>query len=332
MRGNRYPKINIRSKRELARHLSNIKLRPNQALALINDVVSNFDKYWEDHPVHSQPKKGKWVRDASRTNLGRLLKVINAKVLKPHDKLVPDFIFGGLSGLNHKAAVQHLLGRKRRRVLLKLDITKFFEQISDERVYGFFNSKAGCGRKGARLLTSLCCVTYGAKNQPGTHKTIARGFSTSPRLAVWCNLDIFLKLERLVKKELKGSDPRIAIYVDDIGITASRVTKEDMMRLYPKVKKILEESDPNQKLPLNDSKTKIVYHSGETYDIGGNYLGKWCFELLGLQMNRNSVSLGTRTRWKLADLTHKIKKSKGKDQKLKQSRKATRQYKGYIER
>ena len=119
--------------------------------------------------------------------------------------------------------------------------------------------------------------------------------TNSSRLAVWCNLDTFLKLERLVKKELQGKDPRIAIYVDDIAITASGITKEDMMKLYPKIKTILE-SDKNQKLPLNDAKTKIIYHSGDEYDIDGIYQGKRGFEHLGLQMNRNSLILGTKTR------------------------------------
>jgi hypothetical protein len=132
-----------------------------------------------------------------------------------------------------------------------------------------------------------------------------------------------------VKKELKGKDPRIAIYVDDIGITASGVTKEDMMRIYPKIRDILED-DPGQKLPLNNSKTKIVLHSGDTYDIDGHYEGKWCFEHLGLQMNRNSLTLGQKARWKLADVTHKLKASSGKQSGLKRVKQSLLRYRSYI--
>lgn len=332
MRNKRYPEINIRSKNELAKRLGSRRMPSKEALDLINDVLLNYDKYWSDHPGMSQPEKGKWVRNASGTNLGRLLKEIDARLLKVHDELLPGFVFGGVSGLNHKAAVKHLLGIRRKRILLKLDVSKFFEQVRYERVYSFFASKCGCSDKAARLLAELCCVEYGAKGAPENYKTIARGFSTSPRLAAWCNLDTFLKIDRLIKKELKGKDPRIAIYVDDIGISASDVTKEDMILIYPKIKEIMENGDKNQRLPLNQSKTKIVYHSGETYDIEGNFLGKWGFEHLGIQMNRNSLTLGTKTRWKLVGLTEKFKASKRKSKTIRRSRRSTLRYKDYIER
>lgn len=327
----RYPKIHIRSKRELARHISGPRLSPDKALELINHVQENFDTYWHDHPTRSEPDNKKWVRDASRSDLGRLLKLIDSKILKPYDKLLPDYIFGGVSGKNHKAAAQQLLGRKRSRIMLKLDITKFFEQNRYDRVYHFFLSKSECSRKGAKLIADFCCVPYGPKDRPYSYKTIARGFPTSPRLAVWCNLDTFIKIERLVKEELRGKDPRIAIYVDDIGITASKATKEDLMLLYPKVKAILD-ADKNQKLPLNDSKTKIINHSGDTFDINGEFIAKRGFEILGLQMNRNKLTLGTKTRWKLVGLTQRYKESRRKDKKIRKSRKSTLRYKDYIER
>jgi len=331
MANNRYPKLSIRSKNELAKHISTKSLPYKKALALINDVQQNYDKYWRDHPKQSQPEKGKWVRDASQSDLGKLLKLIDGAVIKPNDNLLPPFLFGGVSGKNHKGAIQNLLGKKRKRVMLKLDITKFFEQNRYDRVYHFFLDKAGCSKAGAKLLADLCCVYYGAKDKPEDFKTIGRGFPTSPRLAVWCNLDTFIKLDRVVRKELKGKDPRISIYVDDIGITASRVTKEEMMKLYPKVKAILE-SDRNQKLPLNEAKTKIVFHSGETYDAEGDYMGRYGFELLGLQMGRNKLTLGTKTRWKLVNLTQRYKATKRKNSSLRKTRKSTLRYKDYIQR
>ncbi len=332
MSSNRYPNIHIRSKNELAKHITSQRLPFKSALELINDVLTHFDQYWADYEEKSQPEKEKWVRNASGTNLGRLLKLIDAKVLKPHDKLLPDFIFGGVGGLNHKAAVNHLLGIKRKRVLLKLDVSRFFEQVKYERVYSFFLNKCGCSKKGAKLIADLCCVSYGSKADPKDYKTIARGFSTSARLAVWCNLDTFLKLEQLVIAELRGHDPRIAIYVDDIGITASRVTKEDMMRLYEKARKVIENGNANQRLPLNHQKTKIIYHSGETFDANGLFHGRWGFEHLGLQMNRRTLTLGTKSRLKLLVLTRHFKQSKDSNSALKLSRKSMLHYKKYIER
>ena len=332
MQKRRYPKIQIRSKNELAKHLSGHRMPYGEAIELITDVQQNFNQYWVDYESQSQPDKEKWVRDASRTKLGRLLRLTNAKVLKPHDKLLPSFIFGGISDSNHKKAATHLLGRKRKRILMKLDIARFFEQIRYERVHDFFLNKCACSFKGAKLLAGLCCVPHGSKAEPKDYRTIARGFSTSSRLAVWCNLDTFLKLEWLIKKELRGKDPRIAIYVDDIGITASGATKEDLIHLYPTIGAILE-ADTNQRLPLNKDKTKIINHTGEAYGIEGCYLGQRPFEWLGLQMNRNSLTPGIKTKRKLAGLKQQLKNAprEGKA-KINSSRKALQRYQNYIER
>ena len=331
MTNNRYPKLNIRSKNDLAKHISSTKLPYDKALALINDVQRNHDQYWRDHPKQSQPDKGKWVRDASQSDLGKLLKLIDGTLFKPNDTLLPSFLFGGISGKNHKGAAEQLLGRKRKRVMLKLDITRFFEQNQYDRVYHFLLDKAGCSKSGAKLIADLCCVYYGAKASPENYKTIGRGFPTSSRLAVWCNLDTFIKLDRLVRKELRGKDPRIAIYVDDVGITASRASKEEMMKLYPKIKATLE-SDKNQKLPLNEAKTKIIFHSGETYDADGNHQGKRGFELLGIQMGRNKLTVGTKTRWKLMNITQNYKASRRKNAGLRKTRKSILKYKSYIQK
>ena len=88
-----YPKIAIRSKRELAKRLSDKRNSVEDMARLVSDVKTNYDDYWTDHPTQSQPEKGKWVRDASRTDLGKLLKLINEKVLAPQDLLIPMFIF-----------------------------------------------------------------------------------------------------------------------------------------------------------------------------------------------------------------------------------------------
>ncbi|MCP6726979.1 MAG: reverse transcriptase domain-containing protein [Patescibacteria group bacterium] len=319
MENRRYPRLYIRSKNELAKHLSHTKFPKEDVLVLINDVIKNFDNYWRDNKSQSEPEKEKYVRSAKRTPLGRLLDNINKTVLAPHDKMLPNFIFGGVKKLNHTKAVKHLLGVKRERTILKLDITHFFEQISEERVYHFFRNKCECSETGARLLAKFCCVPIGPKENPNTQKTIARGFATSSRLAIWCNLDIFLKLDQLVKKRLKGKDPRIAIYVDDIGITASRVSKAQMEKLYDEIKQLFL-IDKNQGLPLNDSKKDIISHEEG-------------MEHLGLKMYRNRLSIGGKTKSKIDRTKNKLKRSLILNQKIyiKKRRKSLINYKKYIE-
>jgi hypothetical protein len=290
----RYPRIFIRSKNELAKHLASKKAGQVETLNLINDVILNYDKYWKDSK-HSQPLKGKYVRNARGTPLGVLLNKINKLVLAPHDKMLPDFIFGGVAGRNHKKAGEHLLGAKRRRVLLKMDVRSFFEGIGGERIFYLFKNKFLCSPKASRLLANICSVPLGPKDNPSSRRSIGRGFATSSRLAVWSNLDIFIKLDWFVRKALKGRDPKISIYVDDIGITASRVSKKEMERISLAVSELLN-SDHNQKLPLNPDKTKIISHEEG-------------MEILGLRLNRNNLSIGPKTRKKL-DKSKNVLKSK----------------------
>ena len=208
--------------------------------------------------------------------------------------MVPDFIFGGLAGRNHIQAAYHLLGERRGRTLLKLDIRKFFEQIHQKRVFDFFHKKCGCSVGASRLLARLCCVPVGPKGSNSTEQTLARGFATSARLALWCNLDLFIRIEQKMKRKLHGYDPRIAIYVDDIGITASRVEIEDMKKFSSVIENLLVNFDSNQRLPINPRKKEIL-------------LAKTGMEHLGVRLGRNQLSIGKKTRSKRDRISDALK-------------------------
>lgn len=289
----RYPKIHIQSKNELAKHISDEKFSVREALNLINDVLANYDRYWKDSR-RSEPLKGKYVRSAFGTPLGQLLERINRKVLAPHDALLPPYIFGGVQGLNHIKAARHLLGRQRKRTLLALDIATFFEQIKQERVEHFLVAKCRCSKRAARLISNLCCVPQGAKGSTSTTKSIGRGFATSSRLAMWCNLDTFIGLDRLIKKRLKKYDPRLAIYVDDIGITASRVPYAMMEAVADETDEFLKGYDKHQPLPSKREKRKILSHADN-------------MQHLGLGLKRGSLMLGIKTRKKLDNARMRMK-------------------------
>jgi len=133
----RYPRINLRSKNDLAKRISGKRLESDKALILINDVIANFDKYWHDSQKMSDPIKNKYVRSAFGTKLGTLLNLINRKVLAPYDLYIPPFIFGGISSRSHALAAVSLLG-KRDRVFCKLDLKRFFEQMEQQDIYNLF--------------------------------------------------------------------------------------------------------------------------------------------------------------------------------------------------
>ena len=75
----RFPRINIRSKNELAKHIADKSHPYQERLVLINDAVNNFSDYWYDSG-RSEPEKEKFVRSAIGTPLGKLLKLLNDKV------------------------------------------------------------------------------------------------------------------------------------------------------------------------------------------------------------------------------------------------------------
>lgn len=296
-----YPKIGLRGIHEIAKRISHEQLSYSDALKLIRDVLMNHDLYWKDSKKYSEPEKGKFVRDAWGTKLGLLLYLINTKILKPHDHLLPAFIYGGISDQNHLKAAKALLGSKRNRRLLSLDIKSFFENVTQSRVFYFFYNKARCKKEAAEILALICCVPEGKKGSGSSKRIIGRGFATSPRLAIWTNLDVFQKIYWKAKRMLKKHDPRLAIYVDDIGVTASNIDEDRMKIVCETISKTLS-SDKNQPLPINPKKTKnISFREGA--------------EHLGTKLGRNKLSVGSKSKSKLDKLIKKLGGTKSKKEK-----------------
>lgn len=310
-----YPQLNLESKNELAKRISDRYLPFSESLRLINDCLKNFEVYWYDSKS-SEPEKEKFVRSARGKPLAELLKRINFTVLAPYDKLVPDFIFGGLTHRNHVQAAATLLGFHKKRTLLKLDISRFFERIEEVRVFHFFNKKCGCSVRASRLLSRVCCVSIGSKGSESSTKTLARGFATSPRLAVWTNLEIFMKINWTVRTMLRGHNPRIVVFVDDIGISASRVEMSKMQTVKEKVVSILQNYDPNQILPVNLHKTDVI-----TFDNNPEHLG--------IKLGRNKLTPGIKTQLRMKKISLLLSEAKTKKERdgLMIKKKAYKQYK-----
>lgn len=311
------PKINIRSVTELSRRLSDKSLPRQRALALIRDVLANQSRLWKDSKA-SDASKRKFVRNAKRTKLGNLLHLIDHKVLAAHDKELPGFIFGGVTSKSHLDAAFALMGNSRKRTLLALDISTFFENVDAVSVTNFF-CKAGCSLRLAEQLSNLCCVPEGPKDNPSPFRTLARGFATSTRLATWVNIRTFKKLELLVRNRLRRFDPRIAIFVDDIGITASNVPKAKMVSLGLEIQKLLATFDNNQPLPLNAKKSKVL-----TWEEG--------MEHLGVRLGKGGLSPGRKSQIKYAKLLNEIGKTNNNFQrrKLLQKKKGHTRYRRFI--
>lgn len=248
--------LRIQSKNALAKRISNKRLPEKQARELIDFVIINHESLWKDNLSASQPSKGKWVRSAYGTELGKLLRLVDKQILAEHDKSLPSFIYGGRSGQSNVTAAKSLLGYEKERSLLAVDISKFFENVTAGKVNRFYQT-AGCGPRFSKSMTKLSCVHTGPKTKPDSTIALARGFSTSTRLAVWSCMNAFYQINDLVHTELNRYDPRIAIFIDDIGISASRVPEELLLSLTPKINSILRK-ESGGKLQLNSDKTTVM--------------------------------------------------------------------------
>lgn len=322
-----YPKLNLYTKKQLANAIRGKNLSFDEAVKLIDDCLANKDNYWFDNQEESKPDDDKWVRSASKTSLGKLQKRINQQILAPHDNELPIFIYGGVGKKGIKNAAIALQGKNNKRTLLKIDMRRFFEHITYEDIVRTLVCHCNCGKDVAQIIAEIACVRMGKKSLDNTNeKVLARGFSTSSRLAVWCNLILFRKLFYCMSKKLKGHDPRIAVYMDDIGITASRVDPTMLSLLYKDIVNLIENTS---KLEVNKNKTRIIdYLQCEYGVIDGHLLeGKAAqFEFLGIGIGRSRLYPGVKTRSKMAKL---IKKPNPSDEE-RRTLKGQKQYVKYI--
>ena len=302
-----YPTLKIYTINQLANKISGRGLSYGNAVKLINDCIKNKNSYWWDVIQASDLDNDKWVRSAKGTQLGLLLERIDKNLLKPYDNLLPSFIYGGLTNKNCKDAAIGLRGNKNKRTILKLDMQKCFEHIDYEEVIKLFCNKFGCRKDIAKTIAYLVCVPEGPKTDNQSDKLVlGRGFCTSTRIAIWCNLDLFFDIFWLEKNKLKKYDPRIAIFVDDIGISASRVSPIMMTDLYKNIRETIKKNKPNIK--LNSKKAKLVDYRQNAYDLETASIiknTKEPFEFLGIEIGRNSLRAGLSSRAKLSSLKSK---------------------------
>jgi hypothetical protein len=244
-------------------------------LNIYNYCISHFNETWRDNKRMSQPETKKFVRSARPKDLKRIHRAIDRILLKPYDDLILPCIYGGLSEKSHILAARSLMRNKGKRSFLKLvDLSRFFEQVSRNEVFGIFYG-FGCSKSVANQLANICCVPKGPKSNPENEITLARGFGPSTRLAVWVNHKFFLEVWNLVRKRLKGHQPCIAVYVDDIGISAIDVRKEQLERLYEEIVSV----SVKHGLALNHEKREICGH--DEYQ-----------EFVGIRLNKRRVSVG----------------------------------------
>jgi len=256
------------------------------------------------------------VRSAYKTPLGYLLKAFDARVLSKCDYMLPSFIFGGVSGQNHVRAAKNLIAGKDR-AYFKVDLEKFFEQISIDNVYVFL-IKSGCSKEIARFMSEMCCIPMGSKDNPSSNKVLARGFSTSPRLAVWCNIFAFLTLDQKLGRILKHTNYKLSVYVDDIGVTSKSKDLALMNKAFEITKAVLRKNGLKTNDDINKSKPPVKLSGKEEY--------------LGLRLGNRKITIGLKTQKKLAGIKAATRKDLKKRKILKETLRGLRIYNNYVKK
>lgn len=310
-----YPPIKVNGKNDLAFRISSKRLSKDEAKNLYDHVKNNFNELWKDNTFESDPEKGKWVRNAKGTELGKVHKLIDKRILTDYDDHLPFFIHGGISGRSNITAAYSLLGYNKQRTVLSLDIERFFENVTEESITNFFR-KSQCSTRGASILSKLTCVPLGKKGSKNEEKSLGRGFATSSRLAIWANIRSFYDIYNHTMKKLRDHDPRLVVYVDDIGISASHISDSELLSLVQDVDSILQKSSDG-KIKLNTQKTEIMpYHKGAMH-------------YLGLKLNRSSIGFIPEMQSKFDSLRHR---RKYQSQSIKETLGGYRRYKSGIDK
>lgn len=321
-----YPNFKIRSKNEMYKYLLYpSKMGKDLYIETFKDVELNFNDYWKDNIKESNPNKNKFVRHAFKKNLRDILKSIHEKLLKSIDDRLPDFIFA-VKNKGNKQAVENLLGKKKKRDVIKLDLKTYFEQTKQDKVISFLKH-SGCNEKISKIISNICCVKTGQKgnNIEDNYNSIARGFCTSPRLSIWCNIETFIKVNRLLNKEYKKYDPRMSIYVDDINISLSRISNKGKKELIKKIYDIFEKD----KMILNKEKTKVIRHNEKLSVHVKDSKIIDSKNILGIHLHRNKIRISVKTQTSLNNAKINYKKNIN-DKDIKKRKKGLMRYKNYI--
>ncbi|WP_421307941.1 reverse transcriptase family protein [Aeromonas veronii] len=148
------------------------------------------------------------------TDKGRDIEVPLSQLSRIHSRInkllsnitPPDYLYSGVKKRsNVKNAAVHAGNKK----LLKIDIAKYYQSISEEQVFRCFRKVFQCAPEVASLIASLCCV----KGHLPTGSTISQSLSFAVNRPVFDNINIY--------SHSKGI--KFTCYVDDLTFSGDEI-------------------------------------------------------------------------------------------------------------
>ncbi|WP_287848659.1 reverse transcriptase family protein [Aeromonas sp.] len=151
------------------------------------------------------------------TGSGRDIEVPLSQLRRIHNRInkllshisVPDYLNSGVKERsNIKNAAAHVNAKK----LLKIDITKYYQSITEEQVRKCFRKTFQCSPDVSSLLASLCCV----RGHLPTGSTISQSLSFAVNRPVFDSINIY--------SNSKGV--KFTCYVDDLTFSGDDIPSE----------------------------------------------------------------------------------------------------------
>lgn len=251
--------------------IASLSLALKVPIESLNRLENTSHDYFRLHEIEEKPDGSLRKKYNLLPELKSLHRKIVYNILKKCE--FPFYIKGSIKGGDY---IVNASLHSHRRLLIKLDVSNFFDSISNDQVYriwkDFFNFDADV----ASMLTNICCF----------EGHLVQGAPVSSYLA---NI-LFWKSEPSIVQQLEYQNILYTRYVDDISLSSShKLTKEEISRYIKCVKKMMREHGVKSKR----RKTKILSASKN-------------MSLHNLNVNSQNPSLPKQKRDKIRADLHKL--------------------------
>ncbi|NVK37482.1 MAG: RNA-directed DNA polymerase [Gammaproteobacteria bacterium] len=241
---NQSPLYRLRSKKKLS-DLLNTPLSSIQFLAKNNSNFKVFDVIGKNNkPREVQvPKK--------------LLEALHRRLFILLSRLeTPDYLHSGTKKRSHITNAQ---SHKKCIELSKLDIKSFFQSITRDSVYRFFNKTMECSPDVSEILSGCC--TYDGH--------IPTGSKISQALAFHCNKDLFDKINGISN----SYESVFTCYVDDLTFSGSSISKQMIWEIKKQIHRSGYSYHKESNFKASDPKvvTGVVIHRNELYVLNRHH-------------------------------------------------------------
>jgi RNA-directed DNA polymerase len=163
---------------------------------------SPFERGAKARPFQRKPRSSKLrVIDNPSEELKVIQRLVNERLLRPLN--LPEYICGGVKG---KSVLDNVALHKNGKVLIKIDIKRFFPSISNIHIFSVWRKLLGCSARISALLTQL--TTF--------ERHLPQGAPTSTMLA---NL-VLHACDGKIRTECKHRGIEYSTWIDDMAFSS----------------------------------------------------------------------------------------------------------------